>query len=172
MAMAKRQSAVVVRGAQLSDVIEIAALSEALGYSSSQREIRERLRTLLANPLNQIFVAETAAAGVVGWVHVYRVDLIEMAPFAEIGGLIVDEAFRCWGIGSQLIEAAQRWTRDGGMSDLRVRSRVERERAHRFYYRHGFTLRKTQLVLTKCVDEGRGDIVDHPRRREASRAFV
>lgn len=152
MAMAKRQPSIELRKARVSDATEIAKLAEALGYPSSTREARDRLRTMLRDARNHVIVAETSDGSLVGWVHVYRIDLLELAPFAEIGGLIVNETVRGLGIGSQLIEAAQRWTRRCGMSNLRVRTRVERERAHRFYYRHGFALRKSQLVLAKCVE--------------------
>lgn len=151
MAMPKRQPQVELRDARISDAADIARLAGALGYPSTSQQVRERLQAMLRDPRNYITVAEMPGDGLVGWLHVYRHELLEMEPFAEIGGLIVGEAFRGRGIGSRLIEAAQRWTLSCGMEDLRVRTRVERERAHRFYYRHGFELRKTQLVLAKTL---------------------
>ena len=152
MALANRAPQIELRDARISDAADIARLAEALGYPSTAQQVRERMQSMLRDPRNHITVAEMTGDGLVGWVHVYRHELLEMDPFAEIGGLIVGEAYRGRGIGSRLIEAALYWTRACGITDLRVRTRVERERAHKFYYRHGFELRKTQLVLSKPIE--------------------
>ena len=70
-------------------------------------------------------------------------------PCAEIGGLVVAAASRGKGLGGALLRAAEAWAHALGCGCLRVRSRVERERAHRFYERAGFVRAKTQAVFGK-----------------------
>lgn len=142
-----------LRDARLSDAAEIAKLAIELGYPSTPQKVRDRLQTMLRDPRNYIVVAEITGAGLVGWMHVFRQDLVESDPFAEIGGLIVTETYRGQGIGSRLVDAAWQWSLGCGYSRLRVRSRIERERAHHFYDQRGFALDKTQLVLSRHNEE-------------------
>ena len=61
----------------------------------------------------------------------------------------VDDAFRSRGIGRALLERAEAWARERGVSVLQVRSRVTRERAHAFYEREGYERIKTAYVFRK-----------------------
>ena len=134
-----------VRHAIASDAAALAALSTQLGYPAQPEEAAERLFTLGAGAL---LVAEEDGA-VLGWIHVCGIRFFQSAPFAEIGGLVVDEAARGRGVGKLLVEAAVRWAADQGYGKLRVRSNVIREDAHRFYEREGFRRVKTQAVFDR-----------------------
>jgi GNAT superfamily N-acetyltransferase len=94
-----------------------------------------------------VFVADDPERGVVGWIHVLAADRVESAPFAEIGGLVVDEAVRGCGIGAALVDRARVWAADGGLGRLRVRTREDRAAAREFYARLEFAHVKTQCVL-------------------------
>ena len=135
-----------VRHAIASDAAALAALSTQLGYPAKPEEAAKRLAAL--GPGNAVLVAEEVGA-VVGWIHVCGVQFFQSPPFAEVGGLVVDEASRGRGVGKLLVEAAARWAAEQGYGKLRVRSNVVREDAHRFYEREGFRQVKTQVVLDR-----------------------
>ena len=134
-----------IREATASDAAVLAALSTQLGYPAQPEEAAERLSALGAGAL---LVAEEDGS-VLGWIHVCGIRFFQSPPFAEIGGLVVDEAARGRGVGRLLLEAAVRWAAEQGYGKLRVRSNVVREDAHRFYEREGFQRVKTQAVFDR-----------------------
>ena len=142
----------MVRAASESDIVALARLSGQLGYPATPASIQERLHIIHTRGDGQVLVAERDDA-VVGWIHVFGAHTLESPAHAEIGGLVVDELHRCRDIGSQLLEAAERWSASAGYSTVRVRSNVVRERAHRFYQRAGYRLLKQQAVFAKTIDD-------------------
>ncbi|MFP5286484.1 MAG: GNAT family N-acetyltransferase [Thermoanaerobaculia bacterium] len=134
-----------IRHAIAADAAALAALSTQLGYPARPEEAAERLSALGAGAL---LVAEEGGA-VLGWIHVCGIRFFQSPPFAEIGGLVVDEAARGRGVGKLLVQAAVRWAAEQGYGKLRVRSNVVREDAHRFYEREGFRRVKTQAVFDR-----------------------
>jgi GNAT superfamily N-acetyltransferase len=139
---------VSIREADDGDAAALAALSTQLGYPADAATLRERLHRVRSQKIGRVFVAVDAGA-VVGWTHVVERFHLEEIPFAEIAGLVVDENARNAGVGALLLRTAEAWARDGGHTQLRVRSNVIRERAHRFYAREGYVERKRQVVFDK-----------------------
>jgi GNAT superfamily N-acetyltransferase len=135
---------VTIRHAIATDAAALAALSTQLGYPTQPEGAAERLSGL--GDGGAVLVAEEEGA-IVGWIHVCGIRFFQSPPFAEIGGLVVDEAVRGRGVGKLLVGAAVRWTEEQGYAKLRVRSNVVREDAHRFYEREGFRRVKTQAVF-------------------------
>ena len=58
-----------------------------------------------------------------------------------INELIVDESIRRCGIGTDLLKVAIDRSKEKGCKIIRLSSAFEREEAHKFYWRHGFTNR-------------------------------
>ena len=77
--------------------------------------------------------------------------LLESDPCAEICGLVVEEAHRGHGVGTELLEAVEDWARSQGRDGIRVRSNVLREDAHRFYEGRGYRCSKRQVVFAKAL---------------------
>jgi GNAT superfamily N-acetyltransferase len=144
-----------IREATVEDAGKLAALSIQLGYSTTAEDVAGRLRALRERPDNAVFVAEEDGM-VAGWLHVSGMLFLESPPFAEVAGLVVDEARRGQGVGKRLVEAAARWAAAHGYRNLRVRSNVIREDAHRFYEREGFRRVKSQVVLDLQLHRGEG----------------
>jgi ribosomal protein S18 acetylase RimI-like enzyme len=138
---------VKVRKADISDAPAIARLSCQLGYPTTTSLSSIRLAHLLNNKDHAVMVAVSEPDQVVGWIHVSSTPRIETDPFAEIGGLVVDETQRCLGIGKLLLVSSLIWAKDNGFHTLRVRSNIIRAGAHRFYQREGFQVTKTQVVF-------------------------
>jgi GNAT superfamily N-acetyltransferase len=141
-----------IRNARTYDAPALAALAGELGYPSTQRQIVARLAAIEAEPASRVLVAEDERGHVVGWLHVAQVAHLVDDATAEIVGLVVADGARSGGIGAHLLQAAEDWARKRGAALMRVRSRVERERAHRFYERAGYVRVKTSAVFGKPLD--------------------
>lgn len=144
-----------IRSAQPEDAPALAALAGQLGYPAAPEVVAARLQALTEDDRHAVFVAMEAEGEVVGWIHVYLCLQVIADREAEIGGLVVDEAYRSQGIGTRLVQAAEDWARAYGCQGLTVRANVVRERAHAFYRRLGFREVKAQRVFHKSLREER-----------------
>jgi len=138
-----------IRRAKGADAARIAVLSGELGYPATVAQIRKRLLEIKPASLHGVFVADAPEGGVIGWVHVSRQPLLEAEIRAEVNGLVVTEGQRSLGAGARLLAAAEDWARKHGCKSMSVRSNVIRERAHKFYERHGYEHYKTQKSFRK-----------------------
>jgi GNAT superfamily N-acetyltransferase len=142
-----------IRKARRGDAARIAQLSGELGYPASAEQIAARLRQLTPASRHAVFVAELPdnEAGLIGWVHVSTSHLLESDLRAEVNGLIVADGQRSAGAGAKLLQAAEEWARRRGCKGMNVRSKVIRERAHKFYERNGYEHYKTQKAFRKLL---------------------
>jgi GNAT superfamily N-acetyltransferase len=148
-AEARPAGTVVVRRARPDDAEALARLAAALDYAGSVEDMRLRLQTAEG----AVFVAvDGGRAAVCGFAHVQRHTGLLAPPCARLLALVVDESARSHGIGASLLAAVERWALDAGLHDLRVDSNVVRERAHRFYQRHGYSECKRQCVFMRALD--------------------
>jgi len=138
-----------VRPAREDDARAMAALAGQLGYASTQVEILARMRDIGTQSDHAVLVVEENV--VVGWIHVFGAHRIESDPFAEIGGLVVAEGQRSRSLGAALVAAAEDWAIEHGYRRMRVRSNIVRERARRFYERHGYACTKQSFVFAKSL---------------------
>lgn len=141
----------LIRAARSYDVAAIAALCDELGYPATRPDVTRRLAALEADPAHRVWVAEDAEGRVAGWLHAARCLHLADDEGVEILGLVVAEAARGGGVGAALLRHAQDWALQSGCARLRVRSRIERERAHNFYAREGYSRSKVQVVLDKRI---------------------
>lgn len=141
-----------IRPARMSDAGDVARLTVELGYDADTASIARRLSRLLSRPDQQFFVAGDEGR-VVGWVHVFIAEYVELDPFVVIGGLVVDRAYRRQGIGRLLMEHAERWAKENSCSIVRLWSTISRTGAHEFYQELGYAKVKTQHSFAKSLDE-------------------
>lgn len=141
-------AAVTIRPLGEADLDAAARLATELGYPATRADLAERLPALEHSPSHLLLGAETGGA-LVGWIHAETSRALIHDPLAEIVSLVVADGSRGRGVGASLVAATQAWARSRGLRRLRVRCRVEREDAHRFYVREGFTLEKTSKVFSK-----------------------
>lgn len=146
--MTAQARSISVRPAEVADAAAAAHLSGVLGYPVDTETMRARLARLTDSPEHGVFMA-CAGDEVVGWIHVSAVEHMQSEPRAEIGGLVVAEAWRSQRVGALLVAHAETWARDRQFAELLVRSQIAREAAHRFYVREGFTRTKTSAVFSK-----------------------
>jgi len=151
----RRTAHLKIRPARLSDAASLADLSTQLGYPTSVPEMKRRLKSIRPKNQHATFVADDSEHGVVGWVHVSAVPLLEVDLRAEVNGLVVADGHRSRGAGWLLLDAAERWARRRRCKSMSVRSNVLRERAHLFYERHGYDHYKTQKAFRKPLPDRR-----------------
>ncbi len=137
-----------VRPATPDDVPALVDLNRQLGYPTTEAELRTRLEPILASAEDEVLIALDGTR-LIAWVHVAMERTLEATDVAVLRGLVVDEAHRSGGVGLALLTAAEAWARQRGCVAVTVRSRVARERAHRFYEREGYVHVKTSHVFTK-----------------------
>jgi len=137
-----------IRPATLDDVAAMVDLNRQLGYPTTESELRTRLEPILASAGDAVLIALEDTRPI-AWVHVAIERTLEATDVAVLRGLVVDEAHRSGGVGVALLTAAEAWASQHGCVAVTVRSRVARERAHRFYEREGYVHAKTSHVFTK-----------------------
>lgn len=138
------------RPALAADAAAIGELSAQLGYPSTPQQVQTRLERF--NPDDEAaFVAEDQPGKVIGWIHVFTARHLQSEPFAELGGLVVDQDYRGKGVGTALMNAAEDWAKRRGFTMLRLRSRSTRTDAHRLYDRQGYSRVKSQIVFDKKI---------------------
>jgi GNAT superfamily N-acetyltransferase len=139
-----------IRRATPEDVPALVELNRQLGYPTTEPELRHRLEPILASGEDTVLVA-VAGGEPIGWVHVAVERGLAASDVAGLRGLVVNERHRSGGVGRELLRAAETWAREHRCSVITVRSRVARERAHRFYEREGFVHTKTSHVFEKLL---------------------
>ena len=126
----------------------ITELSNQLGYENQNADVKNRLKRILINTDNCIYVA-TKNGRIVGWIHGFLSLRIESEFFVEIGGLVVNENFRKNGIGKKLVDKVIEWSKLKNCEKVRVRCNVIRKESHRFYENIGFEINKEQKIFDK-----------------------
>ena len=139
-----------IRRAQIDDLSELNNLCIELGYNSVVGEVKNRLEKI-QNSQSDIILVAVEKGMVVGWIHVFRALRLESEPFAEIGGLVVSSKQRGKGVGKALVNEAEKWVKENGLINIRVRSRTSRKKTRQFYEREGYIAIKEQNVFEKSL---------------------
>jgi GNAT superfamily N-acetyltransferase len=145
----KAQQEIVIRSARPDDYARMAELAGQLTYESSADDIARRIRGMNGSPEHAVFVAESAEGGVLGWIGLCVLHMVEADARVEVSGLVVDERTRSKGVGRLLLDRGEEWAREKGCPQIGLRTNVIRERAHAFYERQGYKHVKTQKTYRK-----------------------
>jgi GNAT superfamily N-acetyltransferase len=144
-----------VRQAAAEDGPSIGNLCRQLGYEPSPEDVAQTLWQ--QDPDRHcVFVAETEEV-LVGWIEATIESHLSSGREAMIGGLVVEAGYRGRGIGELLVRTVESLARTQGVASIRVRSRVERTDAHRFYARLGYVESKRQAVFHKGIEPSPSD---------------
>ena len=134
--------ATCIREARAGDAERIAELTKQLGYSVTPAQVTAHL----ANEIGKLYVAEVEAR-VAGWIEAQVITALEGGSRAVITGLVVDQNYRRYGIGKQLVATACTWAKENDLAAIRVRANQKREDARAFYSGLGFRQSKIQVVF-------------------------
>ena len=140
----------MIRRAVPEDVEAIARLVEQLGGGSDPAGLPARLRRIMDQATQAVFVAE-GEDGACGFIVAEHRIEVQASESVELTALAVDHDARRHGLGAQLVAAAEAWAMRRGVARIVVRSNVAREAAHGFYPALGYGLLKTQHVYAKSI---------------------
>ena len=140
---------VSIRYANATDLSDITFLITELGYESTEGEVTSRLSKLSSNPDYHTLVAEmdNQVIGLLG-LHIglaYEFN----GCYGRIICLVVNQQYRKNGIGKQLLARAKETVIGQGGSAMILNSgnKTDREDAHKFYLKNGFTAKSTGFVM-------------------------
>ena len=140
----------MIRAMAPSDRVTVANLVRQLGYEVTEDEVEGRIQAIVGRDDHLLLVVDFGVT--VGWVHAYEVSLVEAERFVEVGGLVVSDTARRRGTGTLLMIEVEKWARERGIGTIRLRSRVKRKGAHRFYRARGYSEIKRQLTFEKRLE--------------------
>lgn len=140
-----------IREMQRQDEQSINRLLNQLGYPMTVEETARRLTKIKNDKVNgtTIIVAEASNGEILGFAQWLVLDSLLFEPLTYLIALVVDENSRSKGIGSQLLQRVEDWSKDHGMDGVILHSGVERHKAHCFYEKSGYQIRKEQKNILK-----------------------
>lgn len=137
-----------IRKATSNDIPELASLMGQLGYPTSVEQMKMRFNNIESIPNHYTLVAgyDDKVVGMIGF-HtgfLYNNDGV----YARVIALIVDSNYRNKGIGKLLLTEAEKVAKNLGTSGIGLNSgnRSERDTAHQFYERMGYSAKSTGFV--------------------------
>ena len=130
-----------VRTIAESDIPVATALIGQLGYDMAQPELAQRLTAVLAQADHKVWVYEDGSK-VIGLLHAFYRPALDKPPEVMVQALVIEASQRS-------MQVAEGWARDKGCVSVALYSRVDRERAHRFYERLGYEKKAASAQLRK-----------------------
>ncbi|MCM3134292.1 GNAT family N-acetyltransferase [Paenibacillus polysaccharolyticus] len=134
-----------IRHSTNQDVQDMVILMDQLGYPTTYAEMQERYAHIAADANFTTLVAEVRGrvVGLIGMQTSYSYE--KNGRHCRIMALVVHEHYRGSGIGRQLLLAAEQWAAEQQVDSLSLNSgnRADREAAHAFYQRMGYTAGST-----------------------------
>jgi len=124
----------------------LALLVGELGYSTEISILCERLSEL--NKAGDIALVALHRSAVIGLALLHRTYFLHRPADGRISTLVVFENYRGRGVGTRLIKEAESIFRSWGCGRIEVTSGAQREAAHRFYNRAGYSEQPKRFVKT------------------------
>ncbi|HKQ08323.1 MAG TPA: GNAT family N-acetyltransferase [Blastocatellia bacterium] len=143
--MAEHDSeAISIRPARQADAEALASLVGELGYSTTAATARERLNAL--TEAGDCILVAVDQAKAIALVVLHRTRFLHRPADGRISTLVVSDEYRGRGIGGRLLEAAEAIFRQWGCERIEVSSGAQREAAHRFYIRAGYSEQPKRFI--------------------------
>ena len=140
----------VIRRLQSTDMAAIRPLLRQLDYDIDVAEITARVNHVLARQDHYVAVVERQGS-IVGLVHVYERAALEKPVEAVVQALIVEEAARGSGLGSKLMQNAECWARERGLTSVSLHTQIARDDAIAFYRRLGYETVATAHLMRRTL---------------------
>ncbi len=139
-----------IHEAEPKDALTISNLLGQLGYPCSEEEAFQKIENY-TKPSYKLFTAKKDHH-VVGFIalHVYH-QLHLPGPVGRITSFCVDEKVRGTGVGSALLEVAERFFHDRGCIKIEVTSNKRRIKTHDYYLHRGYT--ETSKHFVKIIGQ-------------------
>jgi GNAT superfamily N-acetyltransferase len=138
------------RRVRSTDISDLAALLEELGFPATTAEIESRFTEVEQLPSDAVFVA-VVEDQVVGFVSLHVMPYFTSGDrVCRVMTLVVQKAMRSQGIGKELIRTVEAFAREAGCSAIEVTSADYRKDAHAFYARQGYP--QISVKFYKIID--------------------
>ena len=129
------------------DFGKLTELIKELGYPSSIKNVSERLSRINSSKCYNTLVAEVDRK-VVGFIGLCKLYAYEFdGEYVRIIALVVNEQYRGKGIGTKLLESAEKWAIDEGATAITLNSGIDRKK-HKSFIRKMVTILK-DIVFQK-----------------------
>lgn len=141
---------IIIRKAIVEDYFSIYELNKNdLGYDYSPEKQKEKLKKVLADNKQEVFVA-CCNNQVIGYIHIADYsDVLYADNYKNILGIAVNQQYQKNGAGSALLSAAEGFAKESGAVGIRLSSGFERTEAHKFYLSNGYSEKKSQKKFIK-----------------------
>ncbi len=139
---------VKIRRAKLGDEVSLMQLAAQMGYPITAVEAKERLKDILRQKGEILLVADVYGQAI-GYVLGTTIIEINTPKTLRLGGMVVNENYRQWGIGRMLMKGLEKWAKKEKFEIILVPTNVKRKNAHKFYEKIGYQNIKTQYVYEK-----------------------
>ena len=121
--------------------------SEDLGYPCTVELVKSKIAGL--DSAREAVFAALSDDKCIGYIHVEKYDTLYFETMANILGIAVRKNCQAGGAGTALLQAAEGWAKDRGITLMRVISGATRTGAHAFYESRGYVFGKMQKNLSK-----------------------
>lgn len=139
---------VIISDASIEHIESLRELMIDLGYDTTLEEMEERFKVIYSHPDYKTFIASVnnKVVGMTGTMqsHFYE----QNGKCVRILALVASRSSRQTGIGKTLIDAVESWAKQIGATSvlLNCSIREERDRAHEFYNKRGYTVRSLGYI--------------------------
>lgn len=123
----------------------------SFGYDYPREKTKERLKHIMKRETDKIFVACDKDL-VIGYIHGSDYECTYADSLKNIMAIAVDEKYRGLGVGKKLLFTIEQWAKENNCTGVRLVSGYNREEAHQFYLRCGYSLRKEQKNFIKIFE--------------------
>ena len=138
----------IIREAEQSDIFDLTALMNELGYNTTVGEMKVRFDNIRNHSDYKTFIAtgDTQILGMVGLTKNYFYE--QNGIYVRVLALVTHSKFRQMGIGKKLMDIAENWAREIGAEKvfLNCGNREERAIAHLFYKKIGYEVKSSGFV--------------------------
>lgn len=139
---------VKIRRAKLGDEMSLMQLAAQMGYPITAVEAKERLKDILRQKGEILLVADVYGQAI-GYVLGTTIIEINTPKTLRLGGMVVNENYRQWGIGRMLMKGLENWAKKENFKIILVPTNIKRKNAHKFYEKTGYKNIKTQYIYEK-----------------------
>lgn len=135
-----------VRDFITEDLVAIAELIDELGYPTTLDKISDRFNKIVKDNHYKTLIAEING-DVVGFIGLCKLLAYEESGcYVRIIALVVSEQYRNYGVGTKLINSAERWAGCEGAFAITLDSGIDRKNAHAFYNNRGYKIKDYGFV--------------------------
>lgn len=121
---------------------------EVMGYDYSVEKTMEKIKQLVNQDENGIFVAEVDDQ-IAGYIHLNSYDTLYFDHMKNILCLAVLPEYRGKGVATALLEAGEEWAKETCAAGIRLDSGAERLAAHTCYEKAGYEYKKMHKYFRK-----------------------